>query len=313
MGKKTNEIAVKESEEVVINENTIKNLICVIRGQQVMLDSDLAMLYQVETRNLNKAMKRNIDRFPEDFCFQLTKEEYTNLMFQFGTSSLQENENAHGGRRKLPYVFTEQGISMLSAVLRSEIAVKVSVKIMRTFVEMRRFMATNSLVLNRINELEVKQLTYQKDTDEKFDKVFQYISEHEEVSQKIFFEGQIYDAFSLLTELVSKAEKEITLIDNYVDIGSLNILAKKRENVMVHIYTVKKTRLSNTDVSNFNQQYPTIEMHYTDEFHDRFLIIDNDLAYHIGASIKDAGKKCFAINKIEDKKTIESIVERLQT
>jgi len=311
MGKKTNEIAVKESEEVVINENTIKNLICVIRGQQVMLDSDLAMLYQVETRNLNKAMKRNIDRFPEDFCFQLTKEEYTNLMFQFGTSSLQENENAHGGRRKLPYVFTEQGISMLSAVLRSEIAVKVSVKIMRTFVEMRRFMATNSLVLNRINELEVKQLTYQKDTDEKFDKVFQYISEHEEVSQKIFFEGQIYDAFSLLTELVSKAEKEITLIDNYVDIGSLNILAKKRENVMVHIYTVKKTRLSNTDVSNFNQQYPTIEMHYTDEFHDRFLIIDNDLAYHIGASIKDAGKKCFAINKIEDKKTIESIVERL--
>jgi len=311
MGKKTNEIAVKESEEVVINENTIKNLICVIRGQQVMLDSDLAMLYQVETRNLNKAMKRNIDRFPEDFCFQLTKEEYTNLMFQFGTSSLQENENAHGGRRKLPYVFTEQGISMLSAVLRSEIAVKVSVKIMRTFVEMRRFMATNSLVLNRINELEVKQLTYQKDTDEKFDKVFQYISEHEEVSQKIFFEGQIYDAFSLLTELVSKAEKEITLIDNYVDIGSLNILAKKRENVMVHIYTVKKTRLSNTDVSNFNQQYPTIEMHYTDEFHDRFLIIDNDLAYHIGASIKDAGKKCFAINKIEDKKTIESIEERL--
>lgn len=263
MGEKTNEIAVKESEEVVINENTIKNLIYVIRGQQVMIDSDLAMLYQVETRNLNKAMKRNIDRFPEDFCFQLTKEEYVNLMFQIGTSSLQENENAHGGRRKLPYVFTEQGISMLSAVLRSEIAVKVSVKIMRTFVEMRRFMANNSLVLNRINELEVKQLSYQKDTDEKFDKVFQYISEHEEVNQKIFFEGQIYDAFSLLTELVSKAEKEITLIDNYVDIGTLNILAKKRENVVVHLYTVRKTRLSETDVKNFNQQYPSIEMHYT--------------------------------------------------
>ena len=313
MGEKTNEIAVKESEEVVINENTIKNLICVIRGQQVMLDSDLAMLYQVETRNLNKAMKRNIDRFPEDFCFQLTKEEYTNLMFQFGTSSLQENENAHGGRRKLPYVFTEQGISMLSAVLRSEIAVKVSVKIMRTFVEMRRFMANNSLVLNRINELEVKQISYQKETDEKFDKVFQYISEHEEVSQKIFFEGQIYDAFSLLTALVSKAEKEIILIDNYVDVGTLNILAKKRDNVVVYIYTVKKTRLSETDVNNFNQQYPTIEVYYTGEFHDRFLVIDKDLAYHIGASIKDAGKKCFAINKIEDTATIESIVERLQT
>ena len=313
MGEKTNEIAVKESAEVLINETTIKNLILVIRGKQVMLDSDLAMLYHVETFNLNKAMKRNVDRFPEDFCFQLTKEEYKNLIFQSGISSLQESENKHGGRRKLPYVFTEQGISMLSAVLRSEIAIKVSVKIMRTFVEMRHFMANNSLVLSRINELEVKQLSYQKETDDKFEQVFHYISEHEEVSQKIFFEGQIYDAFSLLTELVSKAEKEITLIDNYVDIGTLNILAKKRENVMVHIYTVKKTRLSEADVNNFNQQYSAIEMHYTDEFHDRFLIIDNDLAYHIGASIKDAGKKCFAINKIEDKMTTESIVERLQT
>lgn len=312
MSEKTNEMVVKETEELVINENTIKNLIYVIRGQQVMLDSDLAMLYQVETKRVNEGVKRNIKRFPKSFCFQLCEDEFLNLKSQIATSSLQEG-NGHGGKRKLPYVFTEQGIAMLSAVLRSDVAIQVSIRIMNTFVEMRRFMANNSLVLNRINELEVKQLTYQKDTDEKFDKVFQYISEHEEVSQKIFFEGQIYDAFSLLTELVSKAEKEITLIDNYVDIGTLNILAKKRENVMVHIYTVKKTRLSETDVSNFNQQYPTIEMHYTDEFHDRFLIIDNDLAYHIGASIKDAGKKCFAINKIEDKKTIESIVERLQT
>ena len=182
---------------------------------------------------------------------------------------------------------------------------------MRTFVEMRRFMANTSLVLNRINELEVKQLSYQKETDEKFDQVFRYISEHEEVSQKIFFEGQIYDAFSLLTELVLKAEKEITLIDNYVDIGTLNILAKKRENVVVHLYTVKKTRLSETDVKNFNQQYPTIEVNYTSEFHDRFLIIDQTLGYHIGASLKDAGKKCFAINRIEDKATIESVKQRL--
>ena len=211
----------------------------------------------------------------------------------------------------MPYVFTEQGIAMLSAVLRSDVAIQVSIKIMNTFVEMRRFMANNSLVLNRINELEVKQLSYQKDTDERFDKVFRYISEHEEVSQKIFFEGQIYDAFSLLAELVSKAEKQIMLIDNYVDVGTLNILAKKKDNVVVHLYTVKKTRLSEADIKNFNQQYPSIEMHYTGEFHDRFLIIDETLGYHIGASIKDAGKKCFAINKIEDKVTIESIVQRL--
>lgn len=312
MGEKTNEVNVKETQEIVINENTIKNLIYVIRGQQVMLDSDLAMLYQVETKVLNQAVKRNIARFPETFRFQINNDEYENLKSQFVTSSL-EGDNNYGGRRKLPYVFTEQGIAMLSAVLRSDVAIQVSIRIMNTFVEMRRFMDNNSLVLNRINELEVKQLFYQKDTDEKFDKVFQYISEHEEVSQKIFFEGQIYDAFSLLTQLVSKAEKKIILIDNYVDVGTLNILAKKRDDVEVHIYTVKKTRLTTEDVNNFNLQYPSIQMYYTEEFHDRFLIIDGAIGYHIGASIKDAGKKCFAINRIEDQKTIEGIVSRLQT
>jgi len=304
MGEDTKEIVVQEAGKEV-NATTIKNLIYVIRGQQVMLDSDLAMLYQVETKVFNQAVKRNEERFPKEFCFQLTRDEYNALRSQFVTSK------GKGGRRYLPYVFTEQGIAMLSAVLRSDVAIQVSIKIMNTFVEMRRFMANNSLVLNRINELEVKQLSYQKDTDEKFDKVFQYISEHEEVSQKIFFEGQIYDAFSLLAELVSKAEKQIMLIDNYVDVGTLNILAKKKDNVVVHLCTVKKTRLSEADIKNFNQQYPSIEMHYTGEFHDRFLIIDETLGYHIGASIKDAGKKCFAINKIEDKATIESIVQRL--
>lgn len=315
MSEKTKELVVLESKmelNIDTNEATIKNLIYVIRGQQVMLDSDLAMLYHVETRNLNKAMKRNVDRFPEDFCFQLTREEYTKLMFQFGTSTLQESEKTHGGRRKLPYVFTEQGISMLSAVLRSEIAVKVSVRIMRTFVEMRHFMANNSLVLSRINELEVKQLSYQKETDDKFEQVFHYISEHEEVSQKIFFEGQIYDAFSLLTELIAKAKKEIVLIDNYVDVGTLNILAKKQENVEAQIYTVKRTKLSPADISSFNQQYPTLSVDYTEKFHDRFLIIDGTLAYHVGASLKDAGKKCFAINKIEDRANIIDILNRIK-
>lgn len=302
----------EDTKEVIVQERAIKNLIYVIRGQQVMMDSDLATLYQVETRNLNKAMKRNMDRFPEDFCFQLTKEEYTNLMFQIGTSSSQESENTHGGRRKLPYVFTEQGISMLSAVLHSEIAVKVSVKIMRAFVEMRRFMANNSLVLNRINEIEVKQLSYQKDTDEKFDKIFTYISEHEEVTQKIFFEGQIYDAFSLLTELISKAEKELVLIDNYVDIGTLNILAKKKPGVNAVVYTAKTTKLSRDDVDRFNQQYPMLEVRHTGAFHDRFLLVDGLYAYHIGASIKDAGKKCFGINKLEDAKIVVGILERLE-
>ena len=310
MDKKTNEISVKEAKEVLIKESQIKNLIYEIRGHQVMLDSDLAMMYQVETKNLNKAVKRNVNRFPEDFCFQLSEEEYNSLRFQFGTSK--EIEPGKGGRRYLPYAFTEQGISMLSAVLRSEIAVKVSVRIMRTFVEMRRFMANNSIVLSRINELEVKQLSYQKETDDKFEQVFHYISEHEEVSQKIFFEGQIYDAFSLLAELIAKAKKEIVLIDNYVDVGTLNILAKKQENVKVQIYTVKRTKLSQTDINNFNQQYPALSVNYTEEFHDRFLIVDGNLAYHVGASLKDAGKKCFAINRIEDRANILDILNRIK-
>lgn len=312
MSEKTKELVVQETKlelNADINEAIIRNLIYVIRGQQVMMDSDLAELYQVETKALNRAVKRNISRFPDDFCFQLSEAEFENLRCQFGTSSL-ENDN-YGGRRYLPYVFTEQGISMLSAVLRSEVAVNVSVRIMRTFVEMRRFMTNNSLVLNKINELEVKQLIYQKDSDEKFDKIFTYISEHEEVSQKIFFEGQIYDAFSLLTELIAKAKKEIVLIDNYVDVGTLNILAKKQENVKVQIYTVKRTRLSPTDINNFNQQYPTLSVDYTEEFHDRFLIIDGTLAYHVGASLKDAGKKCFAINIIEDRANIIDILNRI--
>lgn len=307
---KKNEIMIQDKKEVSveISESTIRNLIHVVRGQQVMLDSDLAMLYQVETGNLNKAMKRNQKRFPKEFCFQLTKEEYENLIFQIGISSL----NEHGGRRKLPYVFTEQGIAMLSAVLRSEVAIQVSIKIMNTFVEMRRFLANNSLMFERINEIEVRQLEYQKSTDTKFDQIFDYIAQHEESMQKIFFDGQIYDAFSLLIGLVSKAEQKLVLIDNYVDVGTLNIISKKKSDVNVLIYTMKRTRLSDADIEEFNQQYPTLEVKYIESFHDRFLIIDENLAYHIGASIKDAGKKCFGINRIEDERTIKDILERIK-
>lgn len=302
------EIVVKENKQLAdieISEVTIKNLIYVVRGQQVMMDSDLAMLYQVETKVFNQAVKRNIERFPEKFRFQLTKEEYDSLRSQFVTS------NGKGGRRYMPYVFTEQGIAMLSAILRSDIAIQVSIKIMDTFVEMRRFLASNALIFERINEIEVKRLAFQKSTEEKFDKIFRYISEHEESSQKIFFDGQIYDAFSLLVNLVSKAEKKLVLIDNYVDVGTLNILSKKKSDVEAIVYTVRRTRLSEADVSNFNQQYPTLQVKYTGVFHDRFLIIDDLCAYHIGASVKDAGKKCFGINLIEDIRIVKDILERL--
>lgn len=309
----------KQLPDIEISEVTIKKLIYMIRGQQVMLDSDLAMLYQVETGNLNKAMKRNLKRFPEEFCFQLTKEEYSNLIFQIGSSSLEkDNSYEHGGRRKLPYVYTEQGIAMLSAVLRSDIAIKVSVRIMQIFVELRRYFAQGTFLIEKVNDLEINQIEeriwrkqHEENTEKRFEEVFDYIAEHKESNQKIFFDGQIYDAFSLLVDLVSRAEKKLILVDNYVDVETLNILAKKKTGVEVAIYTSKKTKLSKVDIENFNKQYPTMEVKYTEVFHDRFLILDDECAYHIGASIKDAGKRCFGINKIEDIGIVRDIMERL--
>lgn len=299
-----------EAPVVEIVQPAIEKLIYVIRDKQVMIDSDLAMLYQVETGALNRAVKRNIKRFPDDFRFQLTVEEYENLKCQIGISSL--NENGYGGRRTLPYVFTEQGISMLASVLHSDIAVNVSIGIMRAFVEMRRFIANNALLFERISNVELKQLEYQKQTDEKLEQIFEYISEHEKASQKIFFDGQIYDAFSLIVSLIQKAEKEITLIDGYVDVGTLNLLAKKNEGVSVTVYTHQRTRLSNIDVANFNAQYPALEVKYTSVFHDRFLILDGKTAYHIGASLKDAGKKTFGITLINDESITKDILQRLE-
>ena len=288
----------------------IKSMIYVVRNQQVMIDSDLAMLYQVETKRLNEAVKRNIARFPEEFRFQLTAEETESLRSQFAT--LNENDGRGKHRKYLPYVFTEQGIAMLSAVLRSDVAIQVSISIMKSFVEMRRFIANNALLFERISTVELRQLEYQKQTDEKLEQIFEYISEHEESSQKVFFDGQIYDAFSLIVNLIQKAEIEITLIDGYVDVGTLNLLSKKKSDVAVTIYTQKQTKLTKADVKNFNAQSPTLKIKYTKVFHDRFLILDQATAYHVGASLKDAGKKCFGINLIQDAGIIKDILQRLE-
>lgn len=298
--------AEKSLVSVVMNETDLRSLVYVIRGQQVMLDSDLAALYQVETKVFNQAVSRNIERFPENFRFQLTAEEYVALRSQLVTS------NGRGGRRYLPYAFTEQGIAMLSGVLRSDVAVQMSIRIMNTFVEMRRFIANNALLFERISNIELKQLEYQKSTDERFDKVFRYIDDHAESQQKIFFDGQIYDAFSLLVSLIQKAEREIVLIDGYVDVNTLNLLAKKQPNVRVKCYTYASARLTNQDVAQFNAQYPTLEVTRTQTFHDRFLILDGTTAYHIGASLKDAGKKCFGISLLEEPQLTADLLNRLQ-
>lgn len=221
--------------------------------------------------------------------------------------------NGSGGRRYRPYMFTEQGIAMLSGILRSDIAIQVSIRIMNSFVEMRRFIANNALLFEKVSNIELKQLEYQKSTDEKFDKVFQYIENHAESEQKIFFDGQIYDAFSLIVSIIQKAQREIVLIDSYVDIDTLNILSKKITGVNVKVITYSNAILSNTDIANFNAQYPNLIVKRTQVFHDRFIILDGSKVYHIGASIKDAGKKCFGISMILDHGIVTDLLTRLQS
>lgn len=298
---------------VVIQAKDIARLIYTIRGQQVMLDYDLAALYGYEVKRLNEQVKRNIARFPEDFMFQLTKEEINAVKSQIATSPNSSfYRGQEGGRRKPPYAFTEQGIYMLATVLKGEVAEQQSIFIMRAFREMRHFIANNALLFEKISAVELKQLEYQKSTDEKFDKVFEYIEDHAEAEQKIFFDGQIYDAFSLITSLIQKAKEEIILIDGYVDVNTLNILSKKNSGVDVKIYTYPNARLTNTDISNFNAQYPQILVKRTSVFHDRFIILDETVVYHIGASLKDAGKKCFAISLMENPDMASEIINRLQ-
>ena len=273
-----------------------------IRGI-IQIKVDIAKLYEVETRRINEAVKRNLKRFPTEFCFQLNEEEFASLRSQFAISK--------GGRRYLPYAFTEQGVAMLSTILHSDKAIRVSINIMKAFTEMRNFILNNKMLFEKISNIELKQIEYQKSTDDKFEKVFEYISEHKEKEQKIFFDGQVYDAFSMIIDLIKKAKSEIILIDNYVDIDTLNILSKKNDKVNVEIYTKSNTKLNAKDINKFNKQYPKLEVKNTEVFHDRFLILDKKYIYHVGASIKDVGKKCFGITLIKYDAIIKDILSRL--
>lgn len=299
MENETKNLIVKDD----ISDEEIKNLIYTIRGKQVMLDSDVAMLYHYTTKNINKAVKRNIDRFPEDFCFQLTESEFQNLRFQFGTLNRKVN-NGDVTRKYLPYVFTEQGISMLSGVLKNEIAVKVSISIIRAFVEMRKFLMLNGQVFGRLTSIEHKLLEH----DKKFDEVFKQLQQEENIKQKIFYEGQIYDAYILIIDIIKKANKKILIIDNYIDDSVFKMLTKKNKNVEVIILTSDKSNIEKIDIQKFNKEYPVLKVAKTNKFHDRFIVIDNKEMYHLGASIKDLGKKCFGINRIEDLEIIQKII-----
>lgn len=295
----------KKNTDIIISDSIeIKNMIYNIRGKQVMLDSDLASLYQVETKVFNQAVKRNIKRFPEFFRFQLTEKEFNNLRSQSVTSS----SNTHGGRRYMPYVFTEQGIAMLSAVLKSDIAIEMSIKIINSFVEMRNLLMFSQELYSRLDRVELKQL----ETDKKLEEVFTHIAGNKEVKQKIFFNGQIYDAFSFLVSIIKKANREIILIDNYIDIYTLNILCKKNSNVKVKIYTAGKGNLTTKDIEKFNEQYKNLTVKTNKDFHDRFLILDSNEVYHIGASVKDAGKKNFGVTKIEENCFKENLLSKIE-
>jgi len=281
----------------------IKNLIYTIRGRQVMLDSDVAMLYHYETKNINKTVKRNVERFPNDFCFQLTEEELKKMWFQNGTTLRKEIK--YRSEKYLPYAFTEQGIAMLSGLLKNEIAVKVSINIMNAFVEMRKFIINNGQVFERLTNIECKLLEH----DRKFDIAFNELQKSNEIEfeQKIFFEGQIYDAYSLMIKMIKKAQEKILIIDNYINDTILDMLTKKNKSVKVVILTSNNCNISKLDIQKFNKEYPILEIAKTNKFHDRFMVIDNQELYHIGASLKDLGKKCFAISKIQDTEYIEKM------
>lgn len=292
------------------SETDIRDLIYTVRGVQVMLDSDLAKLYGVETKRLNEAVTRNIERFPERFCFRLSSGEVDDLRSQIATLH-PELGKQDSWWRYMPRVFTEQGVSMLSAVLRSKTAIDVSIRVMDAFVEMRHFIASNAAMFEQIRAVELRQLEYQRTTDERFERVFDYMEAHEAPRQKVFFDGQVYDAFELLVGLVRRARESIVLVDGYADAGTLNILAKKADGVAATIWTHPRARLTKRDVEAFNAQYPRLEVRRTSAFHDRFLILDDAEGYLVGASLKDAGKKAFAVVRLEDGEPVAAILARL--
>jgi hypothetical protein len=297
----------KENTAIALREEHLRSLIYRVRGMEVMLDSDLAWLYGVETRVFNQAVKRNIERFPDSFRFLLTQEEYDSLKSQFVTLNADADlrsqfvtSSDHGGRRYLPYAFTEQGVAMLSAVLRSETAIQTSIHIINAFVAMRRLLAASGGLLQRVDTLEKRQITHEIKTDDRFEQVFDALeSKSLNPTQGIFFDGQIFDAYLFVNDLLRQAKKSIVLIDNYVDDSVLQQLAKRRKGVAATILTRTIGKALALDLKKHNAQYPPIDIREFADSHDRFLILDGEKVYHLGASLKDLGKKWFAFSKMD--------------
>ena len=289
----------------------IKSRIFTIRGVQVMLDRDLAELYGVETRRLNEQVRRNIERFPDGFMFQLTDVELADWKSQIATSNwrsqIATSSSFKMGLRHRPYAFTEHGVTMLASVLKSKTAAQVSIRVVKAFVAMRRFVLSNAEVFQRLDLVEKRQIS----TDAKVDAILERLDNSERPVQGVFFDGQLWDACSLVEKLVARAKKRIVLIDNWVGPETLDVLAKKRKGVAVRVVTsARGNKLAESDVAKFNEQYPSLALETSAAFHDRFLIIDEDEIYLIGASLKDLGKKCFAFARL-DAANIAAINARL--
>lgn len=274
-------------------KSEIESRIFTIRGMQVMIDSDLAILYGTETKFINRAISRNQNRFPTDFAFRLSPEEWADLRFQNGT--LNENQ-ARGKHRKYPPIaFTEQGIAMLSAVLSTPIAIRISVQIIRSFIELRKRNHSLNMVFEKFNELD----KWKVETELKLDALFKALSKNDFPSSGIFFNDQIFDAYLFSSELISKAKKSIILIDNYADESTLLQLSKRNKKVQCIIYTERITDQLKLDLEKHNSQYPAIEIRILKNSHDRFLVLDEKELYHLGASLKDLGKRWFAFSKLD--------------
>ncbi|MDA3885260.1 MAG: ORF6N domain-containing protein [Candidatus Delongbacteria bacterium] len=274
------------------NELNLKNKIYSIRGYQVMLDRDLAELYSVETRVLNQAVKRNKERFPKEFCFLMNNSEVTKWRSQIVMSN-----NVKIGLRWKPYAFTQEGVAMLAGVLKSEIAVKMSIQIIKAFVEMRKFLMFNAQIFQRLENTETKLLEH----DRNFDKVFTALETHEDIpKQGVFFDGQIFDAYNFISKLFKSAKESVTIIDNYIDNSVLLHLTEVGKNVKVNVLTRSISEKLKQDIEKFEDQYFSLNIKVVKNYHDRFIIIDEKEVYHIGASLKDLGKKLFGFSKMDN-------------
>jgi len=290
--------------KLTIDNQTIENKIYAIRDMQVMLDRDLAELYGVETKRINEAVKNNRDKFPEDFFFELSDEEFEILRSKVSTTNFAKT-------RTNPKAFTEQGVYMLATILKSRAASQVTVNIIKTFANMRRFLLSNASVFQRLDNLETNQIKNKLESDEKFNQLFNAIEEKgTPQKQHIFYNGQIFDAYLFVSDIIKSAKISIKLIDNYVDESTLVLFTKRDENVTMKIYTKTISKQLSLDLKKHNAQYPKIEIQKFDLSHDRFLIIDEKEVYHFGASLKDLGKKWFAVSKMD--MDVLSIMERLK-